>query len=92
MLAILSYINPALADSLCIFSTAGALPRWTAHPTQPPCFIALFAGCPRQSLFLINLLSRHSLASFCLARHAVIVVDLDDIVDDKDDEARKYKL
>lgn len=92
MLTVLSYIDPVLADCLCILNTASAFSRYITHPAQLSRFIALFAKCPRQLLFLSNPLSRHDFASLCLARYVVVIVDIDDIVDDKSDEARKHKL
>lgn len=92
MLTVLSYIDPVLADCLCILNTASAFSRRITHPAQLPRLVALFAKCPYQLLFLSDPLSRHDFASLCLACYVVVVVDIDDIVDDKGDEARKYKL
>lgn len=92
MLVVLSYIDPVLVDCLCILSTASAFPWRIAHLVQLSRFIALFAGYLCQLLFLLNFLPRHGLVSLCLARHVVVIVDVDDVVNDKSDKARKYKL
>lgn len=92
VLIVLSYIDPVLVDCLCILSTASAFPWRIAHPAQLSRFIALFPGYFCQPLFLLNLLPRHGLVSLCLACHVVVIMDMDDVVNDESDEARKYKL